>query len=67
MEYTKLGSTGLDISRLCLGCMTFGQPDAGAHPGRLPKMMHVPYFAMRLNRALTSSIQQTATLPARRR
>ncbi|VVE12744.1 aldo/keto reductase [Pandoraea cepalis] len=35
MEYTKLGSTGLDISRLCLGCMTFGAPDAGAHPWTL--------------------------------
>ena len=31
MEYTKLGSTGLDISRLCLGCMTFGLPNRGAH------------------------------------
>ena len=24
MEYTKLGNTGLDVSRLCLGCMGFG-------------------------------------------
>ncbi|WP_129113402.1 aldo/keto reductase [Halegenticoccus tardaugens] len=24
MEYTKLGATGLDVSRLCLGCMNFG-------------------------------------------
>ena len=24
MQYTKLGSTGLDVSRLCLGCMNFG-------------------------------------------
>jgi aryl-alcohol dehydrogenase-like predicted oxidoreductase len=31
MEYAKLGSTGLDISRLCLGCMTFGVPDRGNH------------------------------------
>ncbi|RQS26842.1 MULTISPECIES: aldo/keto reductase [unclassified Burkholderia] len=35
MEYTKLGSTGLDISRLCLGCMTYGEPTAGAHPWTL--------------------------------
>ncbi|WP_216326450.1 aldo/keto reductase [Deinococcus aestuarii] len=27
MDYTKLGRTGLDVSRLCLGCMGFG--DAG--------------------------------------
>ena len=31
MDYTKLGSTGLDVSRLCLGCMTYGVPDRGNH------------------------------------
>ena len=35
MEYGKLGSTGMDISRLCLGCMTFGQPHAGIPPWTL--------------------------------
>jgi 1-deoxyxylulose-5-phosphate synthase len=35
VDYTKLGNTGLDISPLCLGCMTFGQPEAGAHPWTL--------------------------------
>lgn len=28
MKYTKLGSTGLKVSRLCIGCMSFGGPDA---------------------------------------
>jgi hypothetical protein len=27
MEYTTLGSTGIEVSRLCLGCMSFGDPD----------------------------------------
>jgi aryl-alcohol dehydrogenase-like predicted oxidoreductase len=31
MRYVKLGSTGLDVSRLCLGCMTFGDPARGTH------------------------------------
>ena len=31
MDYRKLGNTGLDISPLCLGCMTFGLPDRGNH------------------------------------
>ena len=31
MEYTKLGRTGTDVSRLCLGCMTYGVPERGAH------------------------------------
>ncbi|WP_339492860.1 aldo/keto reductase [Pseudomonas sp. EA_15y_Pfl2_R67] len=35
MKYVKLGTTGLDVSRLCLGCMTFGEPNAGTHPWTL--------------------------------
>ncbi|MFJ4974838.1 aldo/keto reductase [Streptomyces coeruleorubidus] len=31
MQYVKLGSTGLDVSRICLGCMTYGLPDRGRH------------------------------------
>lgn len=31
MDYVKLGTTGLDVSRLCLGCMTFGGPQRGNH------------------------------------
>lgn len=31
MDYLKLGMTGLDVSRLCLGCMTYGIPDRGNH------------------------------------
>jgi len=35
VQYVKFGRTGLDVSRLCLGCMTFGIPDRGAHPWTL--------------------------------
>jgi aryl-alcohol dehydrogenase-like predicted oxidoreductase len=31
MDYVKLGSTGLGISRICLGCMAFGHSDRGTH------------------------------------
>jgi 1-deoxyxylulose-5-phosphate synthase len=36
MEYVRLGRTGLKVSRVCLGCMTFGDPNRGAHPWTLP-------------------------------
>jgi 1-deoxyxylulose-5-phosphate synthase len=35
MDYVKLGRTGMEVSRLCLGCMTFGVPDRGTHPWTL--------------------------------
>jgi len=31
MKYVKLGRTGLDVSPICLGCMSFGEPDRGTH------------------------------------
>ncbi|MEM9034529.1 MAG: aldo/keto reductase [Actinomycetota bacterium] len=31
MKYTKLGNTGLDVSRICLGCMGFGEDSGGIH------------------------------------
>jgi 1-deoxyxylulose-5-phosphate synthase len=35
MEYTRLGSTGMQVSRICLGCMSFGEPQRGGHPWSL--------------------------------
>jgi aryl-alcohol dehydrogenase-like predicted oxidoreductase len=37
MEYTRLGTTGLQVSRLCLGMMSFGDPARGGHPWSLPE------------------------------
>jgi len=37
MEFVKLGSTGMDVSRLCLGCMTYGEASKGSHPWTLPE------------------------------
>ena len=31
MEYTKLGNSGIDISKLCIGCMSFGDPASKMH------------------------------------
>ncbi|MDW3687518.1 aldo/keto reductase [Cupriavidus sp. CV2] len=35
MDYVRFGSTGLEVSRLCLGCMTYGAPGRGNHPWTL--------------------------------
>jgi len=37
MEYVKLGKTGLEVSKICLGCMTYGDPDRGNHAWSLPE------------------------------
>ncbi|HEX5405841.1 MAG TPA: aldo/keto reductase [Pseudonocardiaceae bacterium] len=44
MEYVKLGSTGLDVSPICLGCMSFGVPDAGSHPWSLDEETSRPFI-----------------------
>lgn len=35
MKYTRLGNTGLEVSKLCLGCMSFGDASQGFHSGWL--------------------------------
>jgi aryl-alcohol dehydrogenase-like predicted oxidoreductase len=35
MEYQRLGNTGLTVSRICLGCMSYGDPDATLPGGTL--------------------------------
>lgn len=35
MEYTRLGNTGLEVSKICLGCMSFGDRNQGFQSGWL--------------------------------
>jgi 1-deoxyxylulose-5-phosphate synthase len=44
MQYVKLGSTGLDVSRICLGCMSYGGPEAGTHQWSLGEDEARPFF-----------------------
>lgn len=49
MEYTKLGSTGLEVSRICLGCMSYGEPDRGNHSWTLSEEDSRPFIKKALN------------------
>jgi 1-deoxyxylulose-5-phosphate synthase len=42
MKYINLGTTGVKVSELCLGCMTFGVPERGEHPWTLPEAQSRP-------------------------
>ena len=48
MEYTRLGKSGLKVSRLCLGCMTYGVPERGGHPWSLNEERSRPFIARAL-------------------
>ena len=44
MDYGRLGSTGLEVSPICLGCMTYGDPARGNHSWSLPEEESRPFF-----------------------
>src|ERR1700683_1082179 len=52
MEYTKLGRTGLDVSRICLGCMSYGGGNQGNHAWSLGEEDSRPF----VKRALEAGI-----------
>ena len=49
MKYVNLGRTGLKVSRLCLGCMTFGVPERGDHLWTLPEEASRPILRRALD------------------
>jgi aryl-alcohol dehydrogenase-like predicted oxidoreductase len=54
MEYTRLGSTGLKVSRLALGCMSYGDPTTdSAHRWALDDDEAQPFFAQAVELGIT--------------
>ena len=49
MQTIKLGRTGLDVSRICLGCMSYGEPDRGPHAWTLGDAASRPFFRKALD------------------
>jgi aryl-alcohol dehydrogenase-like predicted oxidoreductase len=44
MEYVRFGSTGMKVSKICLGCMTYGVPERGTHPWTLGEEQSRPFI-----------------------
>ena len=42
MKMHRVGQSGLQVSELCLGCMSFGAPERGGHPWTLPPEQSKP-------------------------
>ena len=49
MDYLNLGNSGLKVSRLCLGCMTYGVPERGNHLWTLPEEQSRPFIKAALD------------------
>src|SRR5262249_14693735 len=48
MDYINLGASGLKVSRLCLGCMAYTDPQKGFHPWGLNEEQSRPFFKQAL-------------------
>jgi aryl-alcohol dehydrogenase (NADP+) len=53
MDYVRLGDTGLRVSRVCLGCMSFGTPDRGTHAWTLDEDSSRPLVKHALDAGIT--------------
>ena len=53
MEYTRLGRTGLRVSRIALGCMSYGEASAGGHPWALDEEAAGPFFRQAVELGIT--------------
>ncbi|MFN7642109.1 MAG: aldo/keto reductase [Burkholderiales bacterium] len=49
MDYVRFGRSGLEVSRLCLGCMSYGVPERGPHPWSLGEAESRPFLRRALD------------------
>jgi 1-deoxyxylulose-5-phosphate synthase len=49
VKYLKLGRTGLDVSRICLGCMSYGDASRGGHQWVIDEEGSRPFFKQALD------------------
>ena len=53
MEYVRLGNTGLEVSRICLGCMTYGDSNRGNHAWTMDEASSRPLLQKALEMGIT--------------
>ncbi len=53
MDHVRLGRTGLEVSRICLGCMSFGDPQRGNHEWTLDEAASRPFLRKALDLGIT--------------
>src|SRR4029450_12183482 len=53
VRYTRLGRTGLRVSRIGLGCMSYGQATAGMHQWTLDEDAAAPFFRQAVELGVT--------------
>lgn len=53
MDYVRIGDSGLVVSQIALGCMTYGAPDQGTHPWSLPEDQSRPFIKQALDAGIT--------------
>lgn len=54
MELQRLGASGLKVSPIVLGCMSYGQPDRGSHPWSMPEADSRQFFERALAAGITT-------------
>jgi len=54
MEYARLGQSGLEVSRVVLGCMSFGEPSQGTHAWSFGLDESRPFFRQALESGITT-------------
>jgi len=54
MEYTRLGDSGLRISKIILGCMSYGDPDRGTHEWSMGIDEARPFFRRAIEAGVTT-------------
>ncbi|GAA2151332.1 aryl-alcohol dehydrogenase (NADP+) [Humibacillus xanthopallidus] len=54
MDYVRLGNTGLQVSPLIIGCMSFGDPQRGPHPWTLDEAASRPLIRAAIEAGITT-------------